>query len=300
MAVAGMLTEDGQPDLDLSERDFERFSRIVHETSGIFLTANKKELVRARLGKVLRRRGIPSFRDYLRQLENDDSGDEVTLLLDAISTNVTSFFREADHFRFVEQVALPPIVAARHRKGEKRIRAWCAGCSSGEEPYTVAITLLEALPDSAEWDIGILATDLSTRVLSAARGGLYAADKFRDVAPQIVSRYFTPEAADGERSYYRVAPAVRRLVTFGRLNLLHEYPFKGPFDFIFCRNVMIYFDRPTQETLVNRFASYLAEGGHFFIGHSESLNAVSHPFQYVRPSVYRKGGSRPSGTGRPQ
>ena len=278
-------------DLDLTDREFERFSRIIYETSRIALNDGKKELLRARLGKILRRRGITSFREYLALVEEDRTGEELTLLLDAISTNLTSFFREADHFRFIETTVVPVLGTTRKAKGERKIRAWSAGCSSGEEPYSLAITLIEALEDAAGWDIRLLATDISTKVLAMARNGLYSSDRIKTVPPQMVARHFVAEAGSDGQKLFRVAPAVRGLVTFGHLNLLDPYPFNGPFDFIFCRNVMIYFDKKTQESLVNGFHRYLADGGYLFIGHSESLNGVAHPFKYVRPSVYRKAGA---------
>jgi len=278
------------PELDLTDREYERFSRIIYETSRIALNDGKKELLRARIGRILRARRIASFREYLALVEGDRTGEELTTLLDAVSTNLTSFFREADHFRFIETTLLPRLDAARKARGERKIRAWSAGCSSGEEPYSLAITLLEALGGGAGWDIRLLATDISTKVLAMARNGLYPGERLKTVAPQVVARHFLPETGSDGTKHFRVAPAVSGLVTFGRLNLLEPYPFKGPFDFIFCRNVMIYFDKQTQETLVNGFHRYLADEGHLFIGHSESLNGVDHPFQYVRPSVYRKTG----------
>jgi len=280
-------------DLDLTDREFDRFTRIIYETSRIALNGGKKQLLRARLGKILRRRGIASFREYLTLVEEDRTGEELTLLLDAVATNLTSFFREADHFRFVEATVLPHLDATRKACGERKIRAWSAGCSSGEEPYSLAITLLEALGGGAGWDIRVLATDLSTKVLAMARNGLYTGDQIKNVSPRVTARHFLSETGTDGRKLFRVAPAVRDLVTFGHLNLLEPYPFKGPFDLIFCRNVMIYFDRKTQETLVNGFHRYLADGGYLFTGHSESLNGVAHPFRYVRPSVYRKTGGAP-------
>ncbi len=274
--------------LALNDREFDRFRRIIYEGSRIALNGGKKELLRARLGKVLCRRGIPSFRAYLDLVEEDRTGEELTVLLDAVSTNLTSFFREADHFRFLETTVLPALDAQRRGPGERKIRAWSAGCSSGEEPYSLAITLLETLGNGDGWDIRLLATDISTKVLRTARDGVYPRDRIKDIPPGVVSRHFLPETGGDDESRYRVSPSVRGLVTFGRLNLLEPYPFKGPFDFIFCRNVMIYFDRETQGVLVDGFHRYLADGGYLFIGHSESLNGVDHPFRYVRPSVYRK------------
>jgi chemotaxis protein methyltransferase CheR len=279
-------------DGEMSGTDFERFRRIVYDAAGIALGDGKRELLRARLCKVMRRRGIRTFGEYLKIVEADTTGDEITDLLDAVSTNVTSFFREGDHFRFVEEVVLPEIRASREAHPEKKIRVWSAGCSTGEEPYTIAITLLEAVDGGKGWDIRILATDLSSRVVETARNGVYPKEKLNGVPPALLSRYFQPENG-GSGNLYRVNPALRSRITFARLNLLEEYPFRGPFDFIFCRNVMIYFDKPTQKALVDRFARYLSEGGYLFLGHAESLNGVSQSFRFVRPSVYRVGAAPP-------
>ncbi|GAB4239423.1 MAG: protein-glutamate O-methyltransferase CheR [Deltaproteobacteria bacterium] len=282
-------------DLELTDPGFDRFRRIIHETSRIALNDGKKELLRSRVGKILRRRGIGSFREYLELVEEDRTGEELTVLLDAISTNHTFFFREADHFRFLEETVLPGLSATRKDRGERKIRAWSAGCSTGEEPYSIAVTLLDRFRGGAGWDIRLLATDLSTRVLAVARNGLYPSDRLKTVPQDVAARHFSTETGAGGERYYRVSTALRDLVTFGRLNLLEPYPFKGPFDFIFCRNVMIYFDGKTRETLVNGFHRYLADGGYLFIGHSESLNGIAHPFRYVRPSIYRKEAGAPGG-----
>lgn len=282
--------KDAAAGRDLTDADFEKFRRIIYETAGITLNEGKKELLRARLGKIMRRRGIDSFREYLTVIEADASGEELTVLLDAVSTNVTSFFREPDHFRFMESTVLPAIIAARTRPAERKLRIWCAGCSTGEEPYSLAVTLRETLPDVDSWDAKILATDISTRVLQIARHGIYSQDKLKAMPSPVVNRWFVPAEVQGDSGYFRVQNILRKMVTFAHLNLHAEYPFKGPFDAIFCRNVMIYFDRPTQEALVNRYHKYLADDGYLFIGHSESLNSIAHPFKYVRPAVYRKTG----------
>ncbi len=275
---------------DLTDADFEKFRRIIYDTAGITLNEGKKELLRARLGKILRKRGLTSFTDYLAEIESDKSGEEIIVLLDAVSTNVTSFFREPDHFHFLESTVLPALAAVRNQSGTRKVRIWCAGCSTGEEPYSLAVTLRETLPGIEGWDVKILATDISTRVLQIARNGLYPGDKFKTMPSPVVNRWFVPAEVRGEGGYYRVQHAIRKMVTFAHLNLHADYPFKGPFDAIFCRNVMIFFDRPTQETLVNRYHNYLSDDGYLFIGHSESLNSISHPFKYVRPAVYRKTG----------
>jgi len=266
---------------DLTEAQFNAISSLVKSLAGINLTDAKKELVRARLTKRLRKLGLATFDDYVEYLQNDTTGAELVAMLDVLSTNTTYFFREAKHLEWLRQEVLPRLAARR------RVRIWSAGCSSGEEPYSIAIVLLEAIPDLADWDAAILATDLSTEVLTRARQGIYPASRLREVPPMLLGRHFTLVATKPERTY-RVNDPVRRLVHFARLNLMGQWPMKGPFDVIFCRNVMIYFDRPTRQELIARFHSILAPGGTLFIGHSESLTGINHSFRYVLPTVYRK------------
>jgi chemotaxis protein methyltransferase CheR len=215
-------------------------------------------------------------------LESDPSGQELAMMIDSLTTNKTSFFRESQHFEFLERELLP----AWRARGEK-IRIWCAGCSSGEEPYTIGITLKEALPDINRLDVKILATDISTRVLAKARQGVYDKETLQDVPPGLVSRYFTPIGTTSSRAY-RVNDSVRSLITFARLNLMDPWPMNGPFNAIFCRNVMIYFDKPTQKKLVHRYWELLEPGGHLFVGHSESLTSTTQELRYVKPAVYVK------------
>ena len=221
--------------------------------------------------------------DYVRR---DAGGTEFTAMLDALSTNLTHFFRESSHFEYLAREFLPSIVAAAPRRG-RRLRVWSAGCSSGEEPYSVAITLREHLPRPEGLDVRVLASDISTRMLATAREGVYPAERLQDVPGSVRSRYFECLAARPVRRY-RVAEPLRRMITFARINLMEPWPMSGPFDVIFCRNVMIYFDKPTQERLIHRYWDVLTGGGVLFLGHSESLAGVAHRFRYVRPTVYRK------------
>ncbi|HOW17859.1 MAG TPA: protein-glutamate O-methyltransferase [Phycisphaerae bacterium] len=276
---------------ELTDEQFERISDLVKSLCGINLHQGKKELVKARLSKRLRALGFAGFDEYIRYVQNDGGGDELVAMLDAISTNLTSFFREPGHFDYLAEQVLPGI-AARAGPGRRSLRIWSAGCSTGEEPYTIAIVTAECLPDPDSWDVRILATDLSTRVLAQARQGLYGADRLKDVPGLLVSRYFTC-VETRPRRLYRVNDHLRGRVTFARLNLLGPWPMRGPFDVIFCRNVMIYFDKPTQARLVERFWELLAPDGVLFVGHSESLAGVKHRFEYVQPTVYRKGTANP-------
>jgi chemotaxis protein methyltransferase CheR len=205
------------------------------------------------------------------------------MMLDEISTNETEFFREPAHFGYLTDEVLPSLV----RRGTRRLRIWSAGCSSGEEAYSLAITLCESLSDLAQWDAKILATDLSTRAIARARRGIYDEQCLGGVPVEARRIYFRRADVKGGTAF-RIAEPVRRLVDFARHNLMGDWPMSGPFDAIFCRNVMIYFDKPTRESLVNRFWELLAPGGVLFIGYSESLSGLKHRFRYDQPAVYER------------
>ena len=283
-----MLVEAEQ---NVSEADFTRVCDAVYRHCGINLRDGKQSLVHARLAKRLRASRFESLTEYLDQVLADAGGREFTALIDALSTNLTSFYREPDHFRFLVDTALPQVLSRKAARGDRRLRLWSAGCSTGEEAYTLAMTLLDspALSDrsAASMDVKILATDISTNVLRTAWQGFYAAERLDTLPAGYKARFFRPAVDDDERGF-TVAPDIQQMIAFRYLNLMEEWPFTGPFDFIFCRNVMIYFDKPTQQRLVNRFHDVLAPGGVLFTGHSESLTGVDHPFRYIRPTVYGK------------
>lgn len=271
---------------ELTDAQFEAISRLVKDLCGINLHQGKKELVKARLQKRLRVLDLPSFDEYIDHVRHDTAGDELIAMLDAISTNLTQFYREPQHFEHLASTVLPSLIAAAETRG-KRLRIWSAGCSSGEEAYTIAILLHENLPGLAQWDARILATDLSTRVLARAREGVYDASRLANVPAGWTAKYFTAGSSRTDRRY-RLKDDVRRLIAFARLNLMEPWPMRGPFDVIFCRNVMIYFDKATQSRLIDRFWEILGAGGILYVGHSESLAGVKHRFDYVQPTVYRK------------
>ncbi len=275
-----MPMDTGIVPIKLKDAHFEKISRLVYQSSGINLTPCKRELVRARLAKRLRVLGLKSFDAYMEYLKGDAPEGERVALIEAMTTNKTSFFREPQHFDYLCRRIVPGL-------RNRRIRIWSAGCSSGEEPYSLAIRLAEAIPDVGLWDIRILATDLSSRVLDLGRRGIYDGNNLHDVPPLLISKYFTC-VETGPARRYRIVEPLRRCVHFARLNLVGQWPMKGPFDAIFCRNVMIYFDKATQGQLVDRFWKMLRPGGHFFIGHSESLAGSPHPFGCVQPAVYMK------------
>ncbi len=282
-----MLNPSPFRSLELSDREFEMISRLVYTQCGIHLTPGKKELVKARLGKRIRSGPFKTFQDYYQFVLSDESGEELTKLLDSITTNFTFFFREQGHFDYLRRDILPELVAQK-RGYEKRIRIWSAACSSGEEVYSIAMTLLDAIENPSSWDITILGTDISTRALKAAESGIFPKERIQPVPPPLVKKFFL-RGEDQWKDFVKVKEEVRRVVRFRRLNLMEPFQFPEPFDCIFCRNVMIYFDKKTQADLVNRLYQVLEEGGFLLIGHSESLAGIEHRFQYLRPSIYRKG-----------
>lgn len=269
-------------DLQITADEFERFRALIYGESGISLNQEKRTLLVTRLSKRLRDLGRETFSEYYDMVTGDPTGEEFTRLLDLISTNKTDFFREPKHFEFLRDEILPDL------EREKRIRVWSSACSTGEEPYTIAMTLLESIQNPAQWDFKILASDLSTRVLAKAAAGVYDEDRFRDVPDDLIKRHFL-RGRGGSEGSFKVKPHLASMIRFRRLNLMDDqFPIKTPLDLIFCRNVMIYFDRPTQETLVNKFYRYLKPGGYLFIGHSESLQWVTHPFTSLAPTIYQK------------
>jgi chemotaxis protein methyltransferase CheR len=274
-------------ELHLTDKEFLTISEMVYQHCGIRLDDEKKELVRSRLSKRLRLLGYESYSDYMEFVRQQPGGEEFSLLIDAISTNFTSFFRERQHFDFLEKQLLPGILESKAKKGDYRLRAWCAGCSSGEELYTMAITILDTIGDNLRWDVKILATDISTRMLEAAKRGVYEQKKIEPLSPAQKQKYLTVSRSQGEK-LYEVKPEVKKMTIVRYLNFMEAWPIQTSLDFIFCRNVMIYFDRVTQANLVNRFWELLEPGGILFTGHSESLTGIKHSFKYIEPAVYQK------------
>jgi len=269
----------------LQDDDFKRIATAVYDHCGINLHEGKRELVQARIIKRLHATNKLSVREYLDYAFHDKTGEEFSHFIDSISTNLTSFFRENSHLTYLAEQLLPKIEARATDAGQRKLRAWSAGCSTGEEPYSIMITLLENLKDVNSWDLKLLATDISTRVLKSSKAGIYDAARLATVPAIFRSKYFDLEKA-GETC--QVKPVLKKHIFFAYLNLMENWPFQGPFNFIFCRNVMIYFDKPTQERLVNRFYEVLAPGGVLFTGHSESLTGVKHSFKYIQPTIYGK------------
>lgn len=268
--------------IEMKPHEFDRLAELVRRYCGINLHGGKKELVRARLGRRIAGKGFSSFAQYFRHVQSPEGAGEFVAMIDALSTNVTHFFREEAHFRALARI-LPEM--ARDR-GPCCLRLWSAACSSGEEPYSMAITALEAL-QGLRADVRILATDISTRVLGKAEAGLYGPERLNGVSPDRLARFFEPARCAGGL-LYRVRPEVRKLVVFRRFNLMDPFPAIGTLDVIFCRNVMIYFERATVQNLLAKFRAVLSPGGYLFVGHSESLHGVQACFRFVQPAVYRK------------
>jgi Methylase of chemotaxis methyl-accepting proteins len=269
----------------MRESEFDFIRSLVYERSRISLSPDKRELVSARLGKRLRATKLSSVSDYCRLLQSPGAEAELSNLIDAISTNHTFFFREQAHFDFLRNTVLPEMQARAPKERWPRFHLWSAACSSGEEPYSIAITLAQTL---TTWPWHIQATDISHRVLAKARDAIYR-DETVSRLPKATIHQFFQRGFGPQDGNYRVKPTLRERVSFHQLNLLEgEPPVREPFHVIFCRNVMIYFDRPTQEELVNKLARHLAPGGYLFVGHAESLTAIRHPLQTVRPAVYRR------------
>ncbi|MDX2299669.1 MAG: protein-glutamate O-methyltransferase CheR [Xanthomonadaceae bacterium] len=267
----------------LRDEDFAFISRFVFDRCGIVLGDNKRQLVFGRLVRRLRELGLSSFAQYCQRLR-DQPEDELDPLTSAISTNVTSFFREDHHFEFLANDLVPELMA---RGASAQVRVWSAGCSSGEEPYSIAMVLAETLGSRAKSVARVLATDISQRALGVARQGVYPVDRLQGVSEARRKRWFQ-RGSGANDGMARIAQPIRELVTFNQLNLLEHWPMKGPLDAIFCRNVVIYFDNPTKQALFARYAQLLAPGGYLFLGHSESLHGLSDAFDLVGRTIFRK------------
>lgn len=272
----------------ISDQEFRLFQDLVKAHTGIALSEHKRNLVCSRLGKRLRALKLVSFKHYYDYLSGETGHAELEHFVNAITTNKTDFYREKPHFDFLEQEMVPAWKARAVRTGERRIRIWSAGCSSGEEPYTIAITLQRAIENLPAWDVRILASDIDTEVLARAAQGVYAAERVAEIPRSILERYFL-QGTGAHDGFVQVVPELRNLITFRRINLQdNQWPIQTRFDCVFCRNVIIYFDKPTQRRLMERFSGYLQDDGHLFLGHSESLHGMSDQFTPLRNTVYRK------------
>ncbi|MEM7207168.1 MAG: protein-glutamate O-methyltransferase [Pseudomonadota bacterium] len=268
---------------EFTQADFRFLRELASRKTGIVLKDDKFNMLYSRLSRRIRLLGLGSFKEYCRYLENDN-GDETTELINSVTTNLTSFFREKHHFDYLRDTHFPMLL--KRNSQSKKIRIWSAGCSTGEEPYTLAITILESgLPKT--WDIKILATDIDRNVVNTGRNGVYNADRIDGLSAAQQKRWF--EQGSGENANkVRAHPDLKKLISFKQLNLLEEWPFSGPFDAIFCRNVVIYFDVNTKKGLVERYSRYMHQESCLFLGHSESLFKVTDYFDSEGQTVYRK------------
>lgn len=262
---------------------FDYIISLIYDRTRIRLHEGKRHLIRSRLGKRMRAHGLESFEDYCSYLQSQADEDEITHVVDALTTNFTNFLRERDHFEFMVDRALPAVLP----RNRAAFRVWSAACATGEEPYSIAFFLAEKFPVTEGWDWSILATDISTRALLRAQAGIYPLERAEAVPPDWLKRYCQRGSGEYE-GRFRIKPALRQRIEFRQLNLLGSISFPRPFELIFCRNVLIYFDRPTQEQLANGLARLLVPGGYLLTGHSESLNGLNAPFKRERPSIYRK------------
>lgn len=269
----------------ISVSHFKRISELAYRNWGLHLSDKKMQLVSTRLGKFIRVSTFEDVGEYLDHMEAAATPAEMLELFDMLSTNVTSFFRENQHFDYLEREFYTPLARGNLTTPGKRIRLWSAACSTGPEPYSMAIQALELLPDIDKWDFKILATDLANSAVEKAKQGVYPAEMVENLPKKMLSTYFEPVTVNGQ-SCFRVCERVRSLVSVGQLNLMEPWPMKGPFDVIFCRNVMIYFDQPTKAKLVKRMADLLRPGGIFAVGSAESISQLGSTLKTVQPSMY--------------
>lgn len=278
-----LATADRLREFVFEEGDFRALRSLIKRATGIHLADSKQDLVYGRLSRRLRSLGLRSFAEYRRRLESDEA--ELAEFCNAMTTNLTAFFREAHHFAYLSDEVLRPLAA--DARGRRRLRIWSAACSSGEEPYSLAMTVCEAIPDWRRWDIKILATDIDSSMLATAQRAVYPAERLRGVEEARLREHFLAHQ-EGTARQFQVAPKTAQLVTFKQLNLTRALPMKGPLDVVFCRNVIIYFDKDTQRELFGRIASLQRPGDLLFLGHSESLFRVSDDYELVGKTIYRR------------
>jgi len=276
--------------MEISDQEFKLMRELIYQRFGINLTDQKKSLMVGRLQKIIRSSGCETFKDYYDHLVNDSSEKALSDLIDRISTNHTFFNREKEHFRFFAETALPTIVGRLEKENRKDLRIWCAGCSTGEEPYMLLMLLAEFFGQNyGQWSAGILATDISDRALAIAKAGVYSEERIEDIPETLRKKYFR-RVSDGN---WAVVDRLKNEATFRRFNLMNaQFPFKKPFHIIFCRNVMIYFDQPTRETLVGKFHQFTEPGGYLCIGHSETIGRSQSLYKYLMPATYQKEAGR--------
>ncbi len=268
-----------------TQRDFDYLRKVSNERTGIVVSDDKYDMFYSRLSRRVRKLGLRDFGEYCDLIRNETQDQEVLELVNAITTNLTAFFRENHHFDYLANTVLPDLM--RRNAHSRRIRIWSAGCSTGEEPYSLAITLRENLPP--DWDAEILATDIDSNVLQKAAGAVYPEERIKGLQQQRLKRWFL-KGRGNQAGMVRLKPEVRQLIRFDQLNLMERWALDEPMDVIFCRNVIIYFDKATKKRLVERYADAMRPDGYLFIGHSESLFKLTDRFELIGNTVYRRRG----------
>lgn len=272
-------------DAKLSDKDFAKLSNFIYHQYGIKMPEAKRIMLQSRLQKRLRALQIPSFADYVDYVFSPRGADEIIHMMDVVSTNKTDFFRENQHFVFLLETVLPEIYEVNH---QNYVKIWSAGCSSGEEPYTMAMVLSEYQQKVRGFDFQIMGSDLSTIVLEKAVQAIYAEERV-SVIPYDIKKKYLLKSKDREKPTVRIVPELRRKATFRRINFMDDvYDAPMDFDIVFCRNVLIYFDRATQEKVINKLCRHLKPGGFFFLGHSESVTGINVPLKQIKPTVFRR------------
>jgi chemotaxis protein methyltransferase CheR len=283
------MAEERHQDHSLSAKEFKFICDYVHSTTGILLNESKREMVYRRFSRIIRERQLDTFSDYCRLLQTKPEQEE-NYFINAITTNLTSFFREKHHFDYLKEHEIPRIISQQSKSSgqKKAIRIWSSASSTGEEPYSISITLMEAMKAQLQqWDVKILATDIDSNVLAKGAAGVYDNSRIDDLPKEIREQYFVQGTGLNSKNV-KVTKPIRDLITFKQLNLLHDWPMTGLFDVIFCRNVIIYFDKPTQQELFSRYYEYIKPGGLLILGHSENLGAYQKYFSNGGRTIFRK------------
>ena len=284
VGASGKLRDGSEGSFEFTESDFNALRKLVYEHTGITLAEHKRDLVYGRLSKRLRARGMSRFKDYREFLESSPE-DEMEHFTNAITTNLTAFFRERHHFDYLGGELVSKLMES--YRVNRRLRFWCAGCSTGEEPYSLAITLRESIPNIDNMDVKILASDLDSNVVRTASMGVYPEGRIAALSGSQKKRWFK-KGSGNQNGMVRASQELRDMISFRQLNLMHPWPMKGPFDVIFCRNVVIYFDKPTQSVLFDRYAEIMRPEGKLFIGHSENISGVTKRFELIGKTVYKR------------
>jgi len=273
---------ENEREFEFTRGDFDYLRKLVTENTGIIADEDKYTMYYSRLARRVRKLGLKNFTEY-RSFLNKNRNTEIIELVNSVTTNLTSFFRENHHFEFLREDIVPFL----KKRGDKKIRIWSAGCSTGEEPYSIAISLAQAIPDFKSWDIKILATDLDSNVVNKAASAVYTDSRVDGIDKSVLKKYFR-KGKGGNEGHVKVNQELVDLIEFKQLNLLHNWPITETMDCIFCRNVVIYFDKSTKNKLVERYADQMMHNGHLFMGHSESLFKSTERFKLLGKTIYQK------------